>query len=385
MLERNGHPTFSDAEFARRLAAVRAKMDERALALLLLYGARHTAEIAYLSNWPGTREAFLVVPREADLTLLVQLYNHVPNARRVAITGDVRWAGARSIDAVMTAIAERSLPDGRAVGLVGAWRWHDVDSLRERFPRLRFVEAGDIVRDLRAIKSAEELAFLRTAARFTDLAMRALEREVRPGLREHELATIVESSYGREGGTHGIHFMATTPMRDPQIGVPSQLQSSRVIARGDVLITEISAEHWGYTGQIHRAYAVAEPPTQAYRAVHDVAVEAYERIRDVLRDGATVGDVLDAAEVVHERGYTIYDDLLHGASQLPPIIQTRRTKRGGWREDFVFHEDMVVVVQPNVVKDDERMGLQVGETLRVTKAGVARLHDYPMEFIVTSG
>jgi len=44
-----------------------------------------------------------------------------------------------------------------------------------------------------------------------------------------------------------------------------------------------------------------------------------------------------------------------------------------------------VVVQPNVVKDDERMGLQVGETLRVTKAGVERLHDYPMEFIVTSG
>src|SRR5207244_8374946 len=31
VLERNGHPTFSDAEFARRLAAVRAKMDERAL------------------------------------------------------------------------------------------------------------------------------------------------------------------------------------------------------------------------------------------------------------------------------------------------------------------------------------------------------------------
>src|SRR2546428_472730 len=142
-------------------------MEGRAGALLLLYGARHTAEIAYLSNWPGTREAFLVVPREGDLTLLVQLYNHVPNARRVAITGDVRWAGARSIDAVMTAIAERSLPDGRAVGLVGAWRWHDVDSLRERFPRLRFVEAGDIVRDLRAIKSAEELAFLRTAARST--------------------------------------------------------------------------------------------------------------------------------------------------------------------------------------------------------------------------
>ena len=381
MPERNGHPTFSDAEFARRLAAVRAKMDGRGLALLLLYGARHTAEIAYLANWPGTREAFLVVPREGEPTLLVQLYNHVPNARRAAITRDVRWAGARSIDGVMTALAERSLPDGGAVGLVGPWRWGDVDALRERFPLLRFVEAGKIVRDLRTIKSTEELGFLRTAARFTDLAMRALEREVRPGLREHELATIVESSYGREGGTHGIHFMATTPMRDPKIGVPSQLQSSRVIAKGDVLITEISAEYWGYTGQIHRAYAVGEPPTDEYRALHDVAVETYERISRALRDGATVADLLDAAEVVHERGYTIYDDLLHGASQLPPIIQTRRTKRGGWREDFVFREDMVVVVQPNVVKDDERMGLQVGETLRITKTGVERIHDYPMVFV----
>src|SRR3989442_14151701 len=196
VLERNGHPTFSDAEFARRLAAVRAKMDERALALLLLYGARHTAEIAYLANWPGTREAFLVVPREGEPTLLVQLYNHVPNARRAAITRDVRWAGARSIDGVMTALAERSLPDGGAVGLVGPWRWGDVDALRERFPLLRFVEAGKIVRDLRTIKSTEELGFLRTAARFTDLAMRALEREVRPGLPEHEPAHIVESRTG---------------------------------------------------------------------------------------------------------------------------------------------------------------------------------------------
>jgi len=147
-------------------------------------------------------------------------------------------------------------------------------------------------------------------------------------MREHELATIVEASYGREGGTHGIHFMATTPMLDPRIGVPSQLQSSRVIEKGDVLITEISAEHWGYTGQLHRAYAIGASPTDAYGGIHDAAVEAYERIRDALRDGATVSDVLDAAEVLHERGYTVYDDLLHGASQLPPIIQTRRTRRG---------------------------------------------------------
>ena len=43
---------------------------------------------------------------------------------------------------------------------------------------------------------------------------------------------------------------------------------------------------------------------------------------------------------------------------------------------------MVVVVQPNVVTYDERMGLQVGETLRITRTGVERLHDYPMRFVL---
>jgi len=380
--EQNGYPVFSDAEFAHRFAAVRSKMDERAIEALLLYGAGRSAEIRYLSNWPGTREAFLLFPREGEPTLLVQLYNHVPNARRTAITQDVRWAGARSVETVIASLREMGLGGGR-LGLVGPWTWRDVDALRGAFPHAELADASDLLRDLRTIKSEEELAMLRTAAGFTDLAMRALEREVRAGMREHELATIVEASYGREGGTHGIHFMATTPMRDPRIGVPSQLQSSRIIEKGDVLITEISAEHWGYAGQLHRAYAIGEEPTGAYRGLHDVAVEAYERIRDALRDGATVGKVLDAAEVLHERGYTIYDDLLHGASQLPPIIQTRRTKRAPWREDFTFRQDMVVVVQPNVVKDDARMGLQVGETLRITRTGVERLHDYPLRFVVT--
>ncbi len=376
------YPTFTDAEFARRFAAVQAKMAEREVGALLVYGAGRAADVHYLSNWPGTRESYLIFPRDGEPVLLVQLNNHVPNARRTAVTRDVRWAGPSSPDGVAAVLAERGVTRGR-LGLVGAVPWRTYLRLRERLREIALVDFSDVLRDLRSVKSAEELRRLRRAAHLTDLAMRALEREVRPGMREHELAAIVEGAYAREGGTHGIHFMATTPMRDPVIGIPSQIPSSRVIEKGDVLITEISAEWWGYTGQIHRAYAIRAEPTDEYRRMHDAAVEAYERIRDVLREGATAADVLDAAEVLHTRGYTIYDDLLHGTSQLPPIIQTRRTARFSQPESFVFREDMAVVIQPNVVRDERgTMGLQVGETVRITKTGIERLHDYPMRFVV---
>jgi len=370
-------PIFTAAEFARRLANVRAAMDRRRLDCLLLYGAGRAPDVQYLSNWPGTREAYLVVPQDGDPILLVQFNNHVPTARRVAITRDVRWAGPDS-GGVVTAIVAGSYA---RIGLVGALPWKAAALLHAAMPQTELVDATPDLRRLRSIASDEELVFLREAARITDLAMEALEREVRPGLRENELAGIVESAIARGGGTPGIHFMATTPMRAPSVGVPSQIQSSRVIERGDVLITEITAHHWNYGGQIHRTYAIGEDPTDAYRRIHDAAVETYERVRGALRDGVTVADVLDAAEILHERGYTIHDDLLHGTDQLPPVIQTRRTARGPQPEPFVFRENMVVVVQPNLVADERgTMGVQVGETVRVTPSGVERLHRYPMAF-----
>lgn len=377
------YPTFSPAEMSRRHAAVRAKMAEQDVICLVLYGAGRNADVQYLSGWPGTREAYVVFPSAGDPILLVQLGNHLPNARRTATVADVRWAGTDSTASVAGALRERDAARGR-VGLVGPVPWQHHARLARALPEVDWVDAGPILRDLRLVKSTEEMERLRQAACVNDMAMEALEREVRPGLREDQLAAIVEAACGREGGTPGIHFMATTPMRAPTIGVPSQIPSRRTIARGDVLITEISVEHWGYSGQIHRAYAVGEPPTDAYRRIHDVAVECYERVVAVLRDGATAEEVVDAAAVVHERGYTLYDDLFHGTNQLPPILRTRATAHAPVPA-FTFREDMAVVVQPNVVTEDARLGLQVGETLRITRDGTERLHAYPMRFVICGG
>ncbi|HET7089265.1 MAG TPA: hypothetical protein VFL17_11480, partial [Anaerolineae bacterium] len=47
-----------------------------------------------------------------------------------------------------------------------------------------------------------------------------------------------------------------------------------------------------------------------------------------------------------------------------------------------FAEDMAIVVQPNPITPDERMGLQVGALTRVTKNGAVSLQRFPMKFVV---
>src|SRR5260370_23994169 len=353
------------------------------LAALLLFSTINSPyEVSYLANFPSTWETILVFPLEGEPTLLLELYNHVPNARQIASLADARWGGPDLTEGSGRKGGERGLAES-INGLVGKIPFQYYEQLRGELPRATFVDSTVPYRQLRLVKSDEEIAFQRLGAQLSDRAIEALEREARPGLTEHELAGIVEESYLGLGGKNNIHYMATTPMLNPTACVPAQYHSNRVLEKGDVLITEISAQYGlGYPRQILRPFAIGSPPTPAYQRLYDVAVEAFNRITSVIRTGATVEEVLGAAEYIHDAGYSIYYDLRHsyGGGYLPPILRTRQTSARP-AEPFAFKENMTIVVQPNVITADERMGVQVGELLRVTTTGVQSLHSYPMRFI----
>ncbi|HZC04339.1 MAG TPA: Xaa-Pro peptidase family protein [Ktedonobacterales bacterium] len=377
-------PRFSDAEFARRRQVVREIMAEQGIEALLLYGALGLDnEVSYLSNFLVSREALLLFPTAPEMgepLLFVQYYNHVPTARRMAHQCAVRWGGEDIALTAAEAARKRGLTSAR-LGYAGPLTARHYLALRRALPQATLVDCSAALRQLRLVKSEEELAYLRRGAELTDLAAIALERHARPGMTEHELIALIEGAYTPEGGWTGIHYLATTPMEHPSRCVPAQRPTNRRIEAGDVLVFEISAQYHGYPGQLLRPFAIAAEPTPAYQRMYDVAVEVFEAIAAVVRDGASSEEVLDAAERIHAAGYTIYDDLLHGlgGGYLPPILRTRQTS-ATTPAPFTFAENMTVVIQPNVITPDEQSGVQVGELVRVTQTGIERLHSYPMRF-----
>jgi Xaa-Pro dipeptidase len=375
-------PCFSEDEYSRRKQAVRSVMREQSLAAVIFSGTSSTYnEVLYLSNFLVTREAMLVFPYEGEATLFVQMFNHVPNARNVSSINDVRWGGSDTALSTAQHLLERGYGNSR-IGIAGAMSFKHYETLRQIMPEASLVDVTKQMMQLRLLKSEEEIAFLRKGADYSDRAMQALEREVRPGMTEHDLTCIIEAAYLSLGGRTHIHYLATTPMQHPGACVPAQIQSNRVIEKGDVLITEISAHYHGYPGQILRPFAIGTPPTAAYQRMYDVAAETFFRIASVIHDGATSDEVLDEAEYIHTSGFTICDDLLHGfgGGYLPPILRTRRTSARA-SQPFTFRENMTIVIQPNIITEDERMGVQVGELMRVTRKSIESLHSFPMRFI----
>ena len=373
---------------ARRYRLAREFMLEVGLDFLVIFGNsgvnRHNhANSFWLSQWQDLHHAYLVVPRQGEPTLLVGLANHVPNAREVSDVPNVAWGGYEPGKTIARLVSGR-------VGLVGVnatwsdgmpWRhWLDLCDAR--------VELLDVTREyaeLRRIKSPEEVERLRGAAELTDLAILTLQEAAKPGVAETELVALAEESYRRRGGTTRITFLRSMPMDAPNGCLPAQNPSDRRLECGDVILTELSASLGGYSGQVHRPIFVGAEPTDEWLALFGVAKAAYDRVARGMRPGSTEGDVIRNARVIGDAGYAIYDDLIHGygTDYGPPLVD--RSCVEYWRSGAeppagrTIARDTAVVIQPNPITPDERMGLQLGALTVVTETGAESLHTLPFE------
>jgi Xaa-Pro aminopeptidase len=373
------YPRYGAAEMARRRAALEAVLAEAGCDHLVFCGANRVGSaVQWLTQWPVTVEAIgVLTPRERD-ALFVQWINHAPLARRLAPDAEVTWGGESSIGAAIAVLEKRGAKENR-VGVIGAMNFEQHAALAARFGKIANLNRAYV--RLRRVKSVEEIDWLRIGAWLSDRGMAGLRDGLAAGLDERALGDLIERAYMREGGTNVIHFIGATSMHDPQLGVPAQFPSTRKVAKGDIVFAEISAAFWDHSGQVLRSFAVGEDPPPLYRALHDTADAAFDAVAAVLRHGATPAQVIEAAGVIEDSGFTIIDDLLHGygGGYFPPILGSR-SRPAGPIPDEPFEAGMTVVIQPNVVTPDGKAGVQTGELVLITQTGIERLHAFPRGF-----
>jgi Xaa-Pro aminopeptidase len=330
----------------------------------------------WVTGWPGTVEAYVLFKPGEQMTMHVEWFNHFPLAKKLAKGCDVRWGEHQGIRKTIDELKRRG---AKRVGLIGPLLFSKYRQLEDEFD-IKPLDA-DYVR-LRLIKSEEEIDWLRIGAALTDLGLMALLENAKPGLTERELGNLVERGYVGEGGTTFIHYIGVTSMAQPQVFVPPQFHSSRRVREGDVVFCELSAQWWDYSGQVLRSLTVGAPPTPLYRALHETAEAAFDAVTAVARHGTTMQQIVDAAGVIEERGFTACDDLMHGfgGGYFPPIVGAR-SRPAGPLPDMTLEENMTVVVQPNVISTKDHAGVQVGELIRITRTGFERLHDAPRGFL----
>lgn len=347
-------------EFDRRISQARRTMRDQGLDILLVHdNGRHNFlrmnYVAYLTDFIAVGpEAMVVLPLEDEPVLYLSPAWDVPRAKEESWIGDVR---------PFAQIWPRLSSMAGKVGLAGreamSAALHDeiVKSLG-RPP----VNAKEIIENMARCKSEFELERLRRAASIADAGVGALYEEARVGLKEYELAAIVEYRM-RSLGAEDNFGMVVANSHNQALHPPTE----RVTRPGDIIIGEITPCIGGLFVQICRTMVLGEPPP-VVREKYAILKKAMGLGMEAARTGAPASAIAAAInDTFVEYGYEQYCR--------PPFMRVRGHGLGcgsfapGSLEDgnrTRLEEGMTFIIHPNQYLPETGY-LTLGDTVAMTK------------------
>lgn len=383
------YPTFSDAEFERRFRRTREKMDRLDLDALVVPGAPAYGNFGGGVTWlTGHREwhslaVYLLVPLEGDPTLVYSMGGtHAEATRQAVFVDDVRASRGGAFGEVLAdRIDELGLESGR-VGLV------PIDpiagdhlpaekhrTLTERLPSASFVRLDDFFHEFLTRKTDEEIG---AVARAGDLAARAVETAIdaaTPGATEQDVAAAATFAIMDARGDPGYVHVGSTPMVDPALVAANPRPSGRTLARGDLVLVEVSAGVHGFTASAGVPICVGDP-TDEVRALFDEAARpGFEAVANAVAPGATVDELRDAAGVVRETGFQSSPHVARGIDLIAGPTRVDVHDASIATPDRTLSPGNVVAVRSAPMTADGQWGLVLEHTLLVTDGGSRRLTD----------
>ncbi len=271
------------AESARRLKLLRQRLTELALDGIVI---TTPANLRYVSGFSGSLGYLLIGIEVAE------------------ILGDSRYWLQMEDEAPAFTLA-RSGPSVGLWGLVSerikahglqrvAFESQDLavdmhTRLRDSLPVTIALEATvGLVEELRMRKTPDEVEQLRRVAAIAGRAFDRVRAELRPGLRERDVAFLLEQTF-RELGADGPSF-ETIVAAGERGALPHGRASDRVLERNDLVVIDFGALAGGYNSDTTRTVVIGEPSAEQRRII-DAVREAQTASLSMMRPGISADAV----------------------------------------------------------------------------------------------
>ena len=222
-----------------------------------------------------------------------------------------------------------------------------------------------------SIKNKNEIEKMKEACRVANLAQKAVEAAIRPGISTLELDKIAEDTMRKNGAIpaekgypSGIKGVPAFPgsicasINDVVIhGIPSKRE---ILKEGDIISIDLDAYKDGFNGDCCRTYLVGKVSKEAQRLVEVTKQAFFEGIK-FAKKGYRLGDISHAiGEFVEKNGYSVVREFQgHGIGESmhedPGIPNFGKAGRGIRLEPgmTLAIEPMVIMGKPDILELDD--------------------------------
>ena len=241
---------------------------------------------------------------------------------------------------------------------------------------LEFVDGGEIMTDLRIIKSNEEIDTIRRAGTVAGAGMEAALESVKPGV--SEIMVAAEAEYAmRKGGAE--EFYRSYVASGPRSSISHGLVSKRRLEKGDLVMIDLHPAVDGYHADICRTVAV-DAPSQKQQRAFDVYLKAQRQAVEAVKPGNTMTELENIMHKVFEKkGYEEYfvGPPIHGVGlefEEPPLPAGHAFFHGEEPKDELKAGMVISIGNCGLYLSD--FGVRVEDTVAVTPKGFEALTNF---------
>lgn len=164
--------------------------------------------------------------------------------------------------------------------------------LVDNLPGIEFVDASDLVDEIKAVKGPDELDAIRQTIELHDRIIAMVPQFFKPGRMEYEIRSdLMKASHDLCSEEQNI-MVGSDPARSMMF--PPMFENRRV-EDGDVLtcLVEISGRE-GYFAEVGRVFSLGEPPADLV-AAYDASLQAQRLIVSLMKPGADPVEIYNTA------------------------------------------------------------------------------------------
>lgn len=385
---------FTPSEYARRLAKVRRAMAERGLDVLFVEDPSNMAWITGYDGWSFYVHQGVIVFHDAD---------PVWWGRGQDANGAVRtvWMERSSIagyaDNYVQSTVRHPMQDlaailrdrgyaGKRIGLELENYYFSAKAylvLRQELPNADLVDATALVNWQRGVKSDEEIAFMRKAARISEKIVDGIVERVEPGRPKNEVVAEIYADAIRGVGDAWGDYAAIVPLlpSGTDAAAPHLTWDDRRFRKGEATFFEIAGCYRRYHTPFCRTVFLGKPPQHILDA-EKALVEGLEAGLDAARPCRPAGDVARALFGALERA-GIHKDSRCGypiGISYPPDWG-ERTISFRKEEETILEAGMTFHFMPGLWMED--WGLEITESILIRETGAAECFcDRPRKLFV---
>ncbi len=372
---------FSIAEYQARVSKLRHAMATRAIDSLVVTFPPNVLYLSGFQTFSNYNGETLLLPIEGDPLLVVDGPEAGGALLHSWVTRQLTYKPDLSHESQLaTLLADEDL-DYKRIGVESGTRGvpaNFLTTLGDLLPNVEIVDIGNMIDNVKAIKSPAEIQYIRTAAAVTDIGIKAAVEAACEGGSDNGIAAAASQAMISAGS----EYMCLSPIvtSGPRSGILHTTHKRNTLENGDIILVEMGASYQRYTAPTMRTISIGEPNDEAER-MSEACLSALNKILTQLRPGISSHEVAEAGwEAIRTvgAGYVFHGSFGYavGAGFPPDWADGTASLKSGTQ---IILQPGMVFHHPIALRKLGHYGVAFSETSVITEEGHEVLTNSPRQ------